>query len=436
MRYLTAVLAALCVVSGIVLSSCQKSAQTGNPSYTLTVFSESRGSDSRSYSIAAAGNSMTVITNDYGSPSEGYVGLQARVSNLSWIRMEITNTPMVCTNYASGYINFTIKTVSPRFFMVGVRSAGGQEAWVPLTASHYSADGNWHFVSLPVGDFSGVDLSQITAVFLLSNSNSVTAGDAVYLDDIHWSSYPSSSAIWKVAWEDEFNTFDTANWTYEIGNNAGWGNAELQEYTATNSVISNGYLVITAHFNQIGDPTGVNYTSTRIKTQEKRVFRYGRIAARMRLDINAQGAWPAFWMLGTNITTVGWPACGEIDIMECGLNGVFNSVGGALHWSKSDASHTYSSGTVTLASGTFADNYHIFEIEWTSAQVIWRLDGKEFYRLSTSDSVMSEFRNYHFIIINLAIGGVNTSYTGRQPVGYTQLPDYVFVDWVRVYQPQ
>src|SRR5687767_13975462 len=117
---------------------------------------------------------------------------------------------------------------------------------------------------------------------------------------------------WTLAWADEFNgtALDPANWSYDLG--AGdWGNSELHTYTsdAANVTVTGGNLVITALKNKN------KYTSARIKTQGKRSWTYGKVAARIKLPYG-QGIWPAFWMLGSNITTVGWPKCGEIDILE------------------------------------------------------------------------------------------------------------------------
>ncbi len=135
-----------------------------------------------------------------------------------------------------------------------------------------------------------------------------------------------------LVWSDEFlgSTINPNNWTHETGG-GGWGNNELQYYTdrADNSYIQNGKLVIEAKEESFG---GRDYTSARLITKGKQFFKYGRIEARMKLPYG-QGLWPAFWMLGENISSIGWPACGEIDIMEM-IGGTNNNhvVHGTLHW--------------------------------------------------------------------------------------------------------
>ncbi|MEJ1972061.1 MAG: glycoside hydrolase family 16 protein [Lacunisphaera sp.] len=116
----------------------------------------------------------------------------------------------------------------------------------------------------------------------------------------------SPGSGWTLAWSDEFNgtAVDSANWTFETGG-GGWGNNELETYTASAATVQNGELVITANRNADG-----SYTSARLKTQDKHAWTYGKIAARMRLP-KGQGIWPAFWMLGSNLPAVGWPKCGE-----------------------------------------------------------------------------------------------------------------------------
>jgi beta-glucanase (GH16 family) len=114
-------------------------------------------------------------------------------------------------------------------------------------------------------------------------------------------------------WSDEFqgNHVDTMNWHFEIGGN-GWGNREQEYYQPANATVTGGYLVITGKREKVADNA---YTSARMTTQHKHAFRYGKIEARIQIPVG-QGLWPAFWMLGANIDSVGWPACGETDIME------------------------------------------------------------------------------------------------------------------------
>ena len=227
---------------------------------------------------------------------------------------------------------------------------------------------------------------------------------------------------YKLVWSDEFKVqLNQTYWTYETGNSNGWGNNELEYYTnrPQNCVIQNGNLIISAlkeNYNNF------NYTSARIKTQNKFSIRYGKIEARMKLPYG-QGIWPAFWMLGDNITQVGWPTCGEIDIMEMiGGNQRDNTVYGSAHWG-GDYSKAYK-----LTNGKFADDFHIFDVTWTPQQIQWHVDGITYNTLDVTN--LSAFQKSFFIIINLAVGG---SWPGN-PDNTTIFPQTLQVDYLRVYQ--
>lgn len=236
---------------------------------------------------------------------------------------------------------------------------------------------------------------------------------------------------WILRWSDEFSgtSVDPAKWTFDLGA-GGWGNNELQTYTTTNATVANGELTIEARHESNG-----SYTSSRLKTQGLASWRYGKFAARIRLPYG-QGIWPAFWMLGDNITTVGWPKCGEIDIMEMvgGGENRDDSIYGTLHWDANNSHATYGSPAKELPDPQLLrDDYHVFEVEWNSSVIIWRLDGVEFFRTSVDTAqwpTMDEFHRDFFLILNLAVGGNWPGY----PDGTTVFPQQMRVDWVRVYQ--
>lgn len=232
---------------------------------------------------------------------------------------------------------------------------------------------------------------------------------------------------WMLVWSDEFNgtTLDESSWTRETGG-GGWGNNELQYYTerTVNSYLENGVLVIKAMQENYG---GRNYTSARLKTQGKRFFKYGKIEARMRLPYG-QGIWPAFWTLGESISSIGWPACGEIDIMEMLGHENFKSYG-TTHWDN-NGQHTYQGGSYSLSSGTFSDSYHLFSIIWNEQSIRWYVDNNLFYTISITSPSMSELRENHFIILNVAVGGNWPGY----PDPTTVFPQYMYIDYVRVYK--
>jgi len=237
------------------------------------------------------------------------------------------------------------------------------------------------------------------------------------------------SQNWQLVWSDEFDStsVNLDNWSYETGG-SGWGNNELEYYTDrnANSYIEDGKLIIKAQQESFG---GRSYTSARLKTQDKRFWQYGKIEARIKLPYG-QGMWPAFWMLGENIPFAGWPACGEIDIMEMiGGQGRENTVYGTGHWDNS-GQHAQYGNHYSLSSGTFADSFHVFRIEWDQNSIKWYVDNSLYTTLNITPSGLSEFHQDFFIVLNLAVGG---NWPGN-PNSSTTFPQYLEVDYIRVYQ--
>jgi beta-glucanase (GH16 family) len=206
----------------------------------------------------------------------------------------------------------------------------------------------------------------------------------------------------KLVWSDEFNINgapDTAKWAYDLGNgDNGWGNQELQSYTNSpdNVYVKGGKLVIEAK------KKDNQWTSARLKTLGKKSWTYGKIVFRAKLP-TGKGTWPALWMLGENITTVGWPACGEIDIMEhVGRNpGVIQS---AMH---TIASHGDTVDKNSKTVGTFDTKFHTYEVLWTEQKIEFFIDGDSFYTYqpSVKDNTTWPYNAPFFIIMNIAIGG-------------------------------
>jgi len=238
-----------------------------------------------------------------------------------------------------------------------------------------------------------------------------------------------------LVWQDEFDGSldqnpDTAKWGYDVGNgDGGWGNGQLEYDTARSENVSldgEGNLRIIAREENY---SGYSYTSARIKTQGKFSRTYGRFEARIQLPVG-QGLWPAFWLLGDDISTVGWPQCGEIDIMEY-RGQEPNRVNGAMHgpgYSGGDPLE----GSFTRSGAGFHEDFHIFAVEWTSSSVSWSIDGTTYMRKSVSDLPAGTewvFDHPFFIILNVAVGG---RYVGA-PDQTTVFPQTMLIDYVRVY---
>ncbi|MDR1563857.1 MAG: family 16 glycosylhydrolase [Oscillospiraceae bacterium] len=231
---------------------------------------------------------------------------------------------------------------------------------------------------------------------------------------------------WNLVWSDEFNgnSLNTANWTAEIGTGSGgWGNNELEYYTdrQENLAVTGGNLVITARNEAYG---GMNYTSARIKTQGKKSFTYGKIEASIKLP-TGQGLWPAFWTLGESIAGEGWPACGEIDIMER-VNFDDHSNGYIHWWADGQADYGTVSGYIDFS------QFHTYSIEWDANAIKWFVDGVQFLEANIKNGVngTEEFHRPQFLLLNLAVGG---QWPGN-PNGSTPFPAQMLVDYVRVYQ--
>jgi len=246
---------------------------------------------------------------------------------------------------------------------------------------------------------------------------------------------------YEVAWEENFdnNTIDENTWSFEIGNGGpnlpGWGNAELEYYKKENAYVENGVLVIeakqetvTADDNQDGTPETYNYTSARMKTQGKFDVKFGRIEFRAKLP-KGKGIWPALWMLGENITQVGWPTCGEIDVMEL-LGHEPNKVYGTIH-GPGYSGASGKGGNYTLPSGDFSQDFHIFAIEWDPIGISWYVDDQKFFTITRTE-VPGDwvFDHPFFIIMNVAVGGYWPGY----PDNTTVFPQKMYVDYIKVYK--
>lgn len=241
---------------------------------------------------------------------------------------------------------------------------------------------------------------------------------------------------WTLAWSDEFDgaagtSPDSTKWVYDIGTGAnGWGNNELQYYTDRPENVSHdgdGHLNITTRGESY---MGSSYTSARIKTQGTFAQTYGRYEARIQVP-SGPGIWPAFWLLGDNITEVSWPQCGEIDVMEL-VGTKPHEVHGSLH------GPGYSAGNAITEShvidGRFDGDFHTYAVEWGKDYIDYFVDGYWYQRITPDDvaAVGGEwvFDHSFHMILNTAMGG---AFVGAFDPATTTLPQTMKVDYVRVY---
>jgi beta-glucanase (GH16 family) len=240
------------------------------------------------------------------------------------------------------------------------------------------------------------------------------------------SSSDSPSGPWNLTWSDDFNgtSVDTTKWSFDLGNAFGTGQQDFDTARPDNVTLADGSLVITARSESY---QGSAYTSGRIESSASFSHTYGRFEARMKLP-QGQGMWPAFWLLGANYTDVGWPDCGEIDIME--MRGADpTSIAGSLH---GPGNANYTQGFRLPDGASFSDDFHVFAAEWEPGTVRWYVDGA-LYETRSSDTLPRSqpwvFDHPFFVILDLAVGG---QYGGPTDAT-TTFPQELRVDYVRVY---
>ncbi len=224
-------------------------------------------------------------------------------------------------------------------------------------------------------------------------------------------------------WSDEFDVAgapDPAKWGYDLGA-GGWGNNELQHYTnrPENVIVSNGTLKIMAKAETY---SGSAYTSARLLSKDKFSFRYGKVEARAKLP-EGVGTWPAIWMLGNNISTAGWPACGEIDIMEH-LGRQLNKIYGTLHHPGHSGGNA-DGGSITIANAT--TEFHKYAVEWSASAIKISVDDVVFYTFNNAANL--PFNQNFFLILNMALGG---NFGGTIDPAFNNAT--LEIDYIRVYQ--
>ena len=251
---------------------------------------------------------------------------------------------------------------------------------------------------------------------------------------------------WRLTFQDEFSqaygaAVDETKWAFDTGGN-GWGNEELQYYTNTrrNAIMDgSGRLMIRARAEPKDTPLtcafgqSCQYSSARLVTKGIFAQTYGRFEARMRVP-SGQGLWPAFWMLGTSIKETGWPACGEIDIMET-IGREPTKAHGTIHGPGYSGSNALGTPVSLPLEARFADDFHVFALEWQENEIKWYLDDVLYATRTPKDlpeGTRWVFNQEMSLILNLAVGGL---WPGR-PDERTVFPADLLVDYVRVYAKQ
>jgi beta-glucanase (GH16 family) len=250
---------------------------------------------------------------------------------------------------------------------------------------------------------------------------------------------------WKLVWSDEFDGTagaapDAKKWTYDTGGE-GWGNDEHEYYTnstANASLDGKGSLVITAQKTDAITAGTLKcwygpceFTSARLLTKGLYDFTYGKVEARIKIPAG-QGIWPAFWLLGADIDTNGWPNCGEVDIME-NIGREPSIIHGTAHGPSLSSGNDIGNGApYMLDKGNFADDFHTYTFEWETDVLRWYVDGNLYYSVTPKELYGGKWVYDHpfFIILNVAVGG---TWPGL-PDDTTTFPQTMTVDYVRVYQ--
>jgi beta-glucanase (GH16 family) len=320
-----------------------------------------------------------------------------------------------------------------------ITGLGGLNTWLDLPITNQCSFTNPSKLILLPGTVTNTVASLVAPAGTASvryqvvfEQGSDNANGSMYFDDLTLNQTggtvvtPPPPTQWNIVWDDEFNgtAINPAIWTFENGNNGGWGNNELEYYTGrtNNAYVSNGLLHIVARQESTN---GFSFTSARMKTQGLYATpTYGRFEWRARLPAGV-GMWPALWMMGTNFPLVGWPGCGEIDVVENnGSNPAF--VQGSLHSNGGDPTAIHN-----FTGGESVTNFHTYLLDWEPGSIKWFVDGQVY----ETQSSQAPFNAPFFFLMNLAVGG---QYVGSPTVSQikagTVFPAELQVDYVRIYE--
>ena len=376
----------------------------------------------------------------------GFIGILAMLSMVACSEDEETatlvlpsdlNVEIVNDSVTLGKVHITANATNANFYTFIVYENGVEnfiEAKDGVTDYTFTNSGSWGVATRAnstTAEF--IEKVETVKIDLDTSSGNPNPGNPPTLGYETPLSYPNYNLIWN----DEFDgtALNSNDWNYEIGTgNGGWGNNELQYYRQENTTVSNGILTIEAK-DEIFNGSFL-YTSSRLTTQNKKDFQYGRIDIRAAMP-EGQGLWPALWMLGSNIDDpgVGWPKCGEIDVMEMvggestALRGD-DVVHGTAHWENGNGVKADFTNQTSLSSGKLSYEWHVYSIVWDNQKITWYFDDREYHALDITPADMSEFHQKHFFIFNVAVGG---NWPGS-PDQTTSFPQMMYVDYIRVFQ--
>ncbi len=270
-----------------------------------------------------------------------------------------------------------------------------------------------------------IEIADDIAVGLIKDNDKADNGSGYDTSKDHYG--------YTLAWDEEFDgeSLDADCYNFEIGdgcpNLCGWGNNELQQYTdlPENVKLEDSKLIITADRQGPG-----TFNSARIQTKGKKEFMFGRIDIRAKLP-KGQGIWPAIWMLGSNIDEVGWPVCGEIDIMEL-VGDKPKTSHGTAHWGAPGDGFSTFAGAAFDIDEDFSDNFHVFSLVWEFNELIWYVDETKFHKITINEmrGKPYPFNQEFFFIFNIAVGG---NWPGN-PDDTTVFPQAMEIDYIRVFQ--
>jgi beta-glucanase (GH16 family) len=373
------------------------------------------------------GNGDTLSTTDKSKKPEVYYPfagdyeVRLVLFNYTGQRQSATKTVSVATDDLVISFSAEIDPEDSNYLLLENTSTGNYDSFAWIYRNREVENVNGLRAYFPFQGQHKVELrvTKGTEILFFEKMVTITGDDPDYVEKL------------ALAWQDEFDgeAVNPDSWTFETGA-GGWGNNELQNYTnGSNAHVSGGKLIITARKVDENKQPG-SYTSSRMITMNKKEFTYGRLEVRAKLP-SGTGIWPAIWMLGSNFKTAGWPACGEIDIMEY-VGYRPNTVHATLH---TPSSYGNSQNSVTFSLESCEEEFHNYGMIWTERYIRFYIDTPDNVIYSYAPSAKNDenwpFNQPFFFIFNIAVGG---NWGGAQGIDNTIFPQTMEVDYVRVYQ--